>query len=117
MHRSWYILIRILSPQLRIQLQQSLFAEGLFHLHPRLSIYIDTGLQDDLSNETAKRKTGSALITSLEHNSQNMLVEIERKAKVNSINKLGLLQYRITGPGNRPQIVQNNFGQHTMSWT
>jgi hypothetical protein len=34
-----------------------------------------------------------------------MLVETERKAKVNSIDKLGLLQYQITGPGNRPQIV------------
>jgi hypothetical protein len=46
-----------------------------------------------------------------------MLVETERKVKVNSIDKLGLLQYQITAPGNWPQIVQNNFGQHTMSWT
>jgi hypothetical protein len=86
------------------------------HLHPRLSIYIDTGLQDDLSNEAAKWKTGSALITSLEHDSQNMLAETEGKAKVNSINKLGLLQYQITAPGKRPQIVQDNFVQHMMSW-
>jgi len=114
MHRNRHILIRILSPQLRIWLQQSLFAEGLFHLHPRLSINIDTGLQDDLSKEAAKRKTGSALITSLEHDSQNMLAETERKEKVNSINKLGLLQYQITVLGNRPQIV-HNFGQWWVS--
>jgi hypothetical protein len=63
------------------------------HLHPRLSIDIDTGLQDDLSNEAAERKTGSALIMSLKNDSQNMLAETERKAKVNSIDKLGLLQY------------------------
>jgi hypothetical protein len=46
-----------------------------------------------------------------------MLAETEGQAKVNSINKLGLLQYQITVPGNRPHIVQNNFGQYTMSWT
>jgi hypothetical protein len=46
-----------------------------------------------------------------------MLAETERKVKVNNINKLDLLQYQITAPSNRAQIVQNNFGQHTMSWT
>jgi hypothetical protein len=44
-----------------------------------------------------------------------MLAKTERQAKMNSINKLGPLQYQITAPGNWPKIVLNNFGQHTMS--
>jgi hypothetical protein len=85
-----------------VGLHQSLFAEGLLDLHPRLSINIDSRLDDDLSEETAKRKTSSAFITSLEHDSQNMLAETERQANVNSIDKLSLLQYQITAPGNWP---------------
>jgi hypothetical protein len=46
-----------------------------------------------------------------------MLAKIERQAKMNSINKMGPLQYQITAPGNWPEIVLNNFGQHTMSWS
>jgi hypothetical protein len=117
MYRSKHILIGLISSQLRIGLHQHLFAKGQLDLHPTLSINIDSRLEDDLSEEAAKRKTGSALITSLEHDYQNMLAETERQANVNSIDKLGLLQYQITAPSNWPQIVLNNFGQHTMGWT
>jgi hypothetical protein len=44
-----------------------------------------------------------------------MLAKTERQAKMNSINKLGPLQYQITAPGNWSEIVLNNFGQHMMS--
>jgi hypothetical protein len=43
-----------------------------------------------------------------------MLAEAERQAEVNGVNKLGLLQDQITVPGNWPQIVLNNFGQHAV---
>jgi hypothetical protein len=33
---------------------------------------------------------------------------------VNGVNKLGLLPDQITAPGNWPQIVLNNFGQHAV---
>jgi len=117
MHSSRHVIIRILSSQLRIRLHQCLFAEGLLDLHPRFSINIDTGLKDDLSDEVAEGETGIALITSLEHDSQNMLAKTERQAKMNNINKLCPLQYQITAPGNWPEIVLNNFGQHKMSWS
>jgi len=117
MHSSRHVIIRILSSQLRIRLHQCLFAEGLLDLHPRFSINIDTGLKDDLSDEVAEGETGIALITSLEHDSQNMLAKTERHAKMNNINKLCPLQYQITAPGNWPEIVLNNFGQHKMSWS
>jgi hypothetical protein len=50
MHSSRHVIIRILSSQLRIQLHQHLFAEGLLDLHPLLSINIDSRLKDDLSD-------------------------------------------------------------------
>jgi hypothetical protein len=50
------------------------------------------------------------LITGLQHDPQNMLAKTEWQEDVDSINKLGLLQYQITMPGNGPQIVLNCFG-------
>jgi hypothetical protein len=46
-----------------------------------------------------------------------MLAKTERQAKMNNINKLCPLQYHITAPGKWPEIVLNDFGQHTMSWS
>lgn len=97
-----HVIIRMISSQLRIRLHQCLFAKGLLDLHPRLSINIDSRLKDDLSDQAAKGETDIVLITSLQHDTQNMLAKTKGQEKVNGVNKLGLLQYQITAPGNWP---------------
>jgi len=50
----------------------------------------------------------------LYHNTQNMLAQVERQAKVDSIDKLGPFQYQITAPSNRPDVLLNDLGQHAV---
>jgi hypothetical protein len=59
-------------------------------------------------------ETGIALITSLQNNSQNMLAQTEGQAKTDGIYALGPLQYQVTAPNDRPEVVLDNLGKHTV---
>jgi hypothetical protein len=39
-----------------------------------------------------------------------MLAQAEGQAKTNGIHKLGPLQYQVTAPNNRPEVVLDNLG-------
>jgi hypothetical protein len=67
-----------------------------------------------MSEQAAKQETGISLITGLQDNTQNMLVQAERQAKVNCINKLGPFQDQITASSNRLDVLLNDLGQHAV---
>jgi hypothetical protein len=73
-------------------------------------------LKDNLSEQAAKRETDISLITGLQHNTQNMLAQAERQAKVNCIDKLGPFQNQITASCNKLDVLLNDLGQHAMGW-
>jgi hypothetical protein len=75
---------------------------------------MDSRLKDNLSEQAAKREIGISLIMGLQHNTQNMLAQAERQAKVNCIDKLGPFQDQITAPSNRPDVLLNELGQHAV---
>jgi len=41
-----------------------------------------------------------------------VLAQAERQAEVDCIDKLGPFQNKITAPGNRPDVLLNDLGQH-----
>jgi len=104
----------VISPQLRIRLHQCLLADGLLDFHLWFTIDIDAWLKNNLREEATKWKTSSALITVLYHNPQNVLAQVERQAEVDPIDKLGSFQDQITAPGNRPDVLLNDLGQHAV---
>jgi hypothetical protein len=79
MRRLW-IIILIISSQLGIRLHQHLLGNGVLDLHRGLASDTDAWLQNDLSEQAAKGKTGISLITGLQDNSQNMLAQEEGQA-------------------------------------
>jgi hypothetical protein len=72
-------------PQLGIGLHQSRITERVFYLHLWLSRDVYTRLHNNLHDEAAKRKFCSVLISSLQHNVEDMLAQTKGQSHDNGI--------------------------------
>jgi hypothetical protein len=72
-------------PQLGIGLQQSLIAEGVLYLHLWLSKDVYTRLHNNLRDQAAERQSCCVLISSLQHNVEDMLAQTKGQHHDNGI--------------------------------
>jgi hypothetical protein len=91
--------------QLGIRLHESLTAKRILNLLHRLGRDIYPRLNNELRDQTRKRKPSSVLISGLEHNREDMLAQAKRQPYNQGIKELSPLQNKLTSTDSRPEIV------------
>jgi hypothetical protein len=100
--------------QLGVRLHESLTGKRVLNPHHQLGRDIYPRLNNELCDQAHKRKTSRVLISGLEHNREDVLVQAKRQPYSQGIKELSPFQNKLTSANSRPEIVQDNFCEYAV---